>query len=139
LGDAGRLRQIVNNLIDNGLKFTPTGGRISVSLRHDAAREQAVLVVSDSGMGIAPEDLPHVFERFYRGDKSRQRDAGVSGSGLGLSICHSIVAAHGGTIHVESTPGAGSSFEVRFPATLGTRQRDLVPAGASDFAARASG
>jgi signal transduction histidine kinase len=116
LGDAGRVRQVVNNLIDNGLKFTPAGGRLAVTLRHEAASEQAVLVVSDSGVGISPEDLPHVFERFYRGDKSRQRNSGVNGNGLGLSICQSIVTAHGGTIHVESTLGRGTTFEVHLPA-----------------------
>ncbi|HWB12636.1 MAG TPA: ATP-binding protein [Pirellulales bacterium] len=131
LGEAGGLRQVVNNLIDNGLKFTPPGGRLSISLRHDAAREEAVLVVSDTGMGISPEDLPHVFERFYRGDKSRQRESGVSGSGLGLSICQSIVASHGGTIRVESTPGRGTAFEVRIAAPLPSPGRALLAVGAA--------
>jgi heavy metal sensor kinase len=131
LGDAGRLRQVVNNLIDNGIKFTPPGGRISIVLRCDTTAEQAVLTVSDSGVGIAPEDLPHVFERFYRGDKSRQRESGICGSGLGLSICQSIVAAHGGAIRVESTPGAGASFEVRFPANRAAVPHDLLTASAS--------
>jgi heavy metal sensor kinase len=113
VGDAGRLRQVVNNLIDNSLKFTPSGGRISVALERDMEHSQAVLSVSDSGVGIPPEDLPHVFERFYRGDKSRRRE--ICGNGLGLSICQSIVAGHGGAIRVESTPGAGATFEVRLP------------------------
>lgn len=115
LGNAARLRQVVNNLIDNSLKFTPPGGRILVGLRCDAPREQAVLSVSDSGLGISSEDLPHVFERFYRGDKSRQRDAEICGNGLGLSICESIVSAHGGMIGVESAAGVGTRFEVRLP------------------------
>jgi two-component system, OmpR family, heavy metal sensor histidine kinase CusS len=126
MGDAGRLRQVVNNLIDNAIKFTPAGGRIAVALQHDAGHEQAVLTVSDSGIGISEADLPHVFERFYRGDKSRQRDAGICGSGLGLSICQSIVAAHGGDIRAESTPGVGTTFEVCLPAT--TPVRSSAPA-----------
>lgn len=113
LGEAGRLRQVVNNLIDNSLKFTPRGGRVTVSLGRDAQQQEAVLEVSDTGVGIPPEDLPHIFERFYRGDKSRRRE--VCGNGLGLSICHSIVTGHGGAIRVESTPGVGSTFEVRLP------------------------
>lgn len=121
MGDAGRLRQVVNNLIDNALKFTSPGGRITIELRHDAGSEQAVLVVSDSGMGISPEDLPHVFERFYRGDKSRHRGKEICGNGLGLSICKSIVVAHGGTISAQSTLGVGTTFEVRLPAAAEAR------------------
>ena len=116
LGDAGRLRQVVNNLIDNSLKFTPAGGRITVGWHRDAAQEQAMFSVSDSGMGISAEDLPHVFERFYRGDKSRHRGTEVSGNGLGLSICQSIVAAHGGVIRVETLSGVGSTFEICLPS-----------------------
>ncbi|HJT33584.1 MAG TPA: ATP-binding protein [Pirellulales bacterium] len=115
VGDAGRLRQVINNLIDNSLKFTPPGGRIDVALRHDAAAGQVVLRVSDTGPGISAIDLPHVFERFYRGDKSRQRNDLDSGNGLGLSICRSIVTAHGGTIEARSVEGAGATFEVRLP------------------------
>lgn len=113
LGDAGRLRQVINNLIDNSLKFTPPGGRICVLLDRDEPHGEAVLKVSDTGSGISPEDLPHVFERFYRGDKSRRRE--VCGNGLGLSICQSIVFSHGGSIGVASTPGLGATFEVRLP------------------------
>jgi signal transduction histidine kinase len=118
LGDAGRLRQVVNNLIDNSLKFTPAGGRIRVALLASADAERIVLRVSDTGEGIAAEDLPHVFDRFYRGDKSRRRDDRTCGNGLGLSICQSIVAAHEGEIRVESTVGEGSVFEVALPAAL---------------------
>jgi heavy metal sensor kinase len=113
LGDPDRLRQVVNNLIDNSLKFTPPGGRLVVSLRMD--ENDLMLTVADTGVGITSEDLPHVFERFYRGDKSRHRENFASGNGLGLSICRSIVEAHGGTIEVESTPGRGSTFVVRLP------------------------
>jgi signal transduction histidine kinase len=114
-GDADRLRQVVNNLIDNSLKFTPPGGRVCVSLNLDLESRQLVMRASDTGMGISALDLPRVFERFYRGDKSRQRENCASGNGLGLSICQSIVVAHGGTIEVESTEGHGATFVVRLP------------------------
>lgn len=117
-GEATRLRQVVNNLIDNSLKFTPTGGWIRVSLTTNPTTEQAILRVSDNGSGIAPADLPHVFDRFYRGDKSRQREDRNSGTGLGLSICQSIVAAHGGEIRALSTVGQGTTFEVILPTNL---------------------
>jgi signal transduction histidine kinase len=114
-GDADRLRQVINNLIDNSLKFTPPGGHVLVTVRPDERQGEAVLRVTDTGSGITAEDLPHVFERFYRGDKSRQRESYTSGNGLGLSICRSIVAAHGGSIEVESSPGKGATFVVRLP------------------------
>jgi heavy metal sensor kinase len=114
-GDADRLRQVINNLIDNSLKFTPPGGHVLVTVRADEAQGEAVLRVTDTGSGITAEDLPHVFERFYRGDKSRQRESYTSGNGLGLSICRSIVAAHGGSIEVESSLGKGATFVVRLP------------------------
>lgn len=114
-GDPDRLRQVINNLIDNSLKFTPPGGQVLVSLQRDTERHQLVMRVSDTGMGISAGDLPHVFERFYRGDKSRQRENFASGNGLGLSICQSIVIAHGGTIEAESAEGCGATFVVRLP------------------------
>lgn len=126
LGEAGRLRQVVNNLIDNALKFTPAGGQIRVALMEKPESEQVVLRVADTGMGIAPEDLPHVFDRFYRGDKSRHRDERHSGSGLGLSICQSIVAAHDGELHVQSEVGHGATFEVILPAAGDRATRDDV-------------
>lgn len=116
-GDATRLWQVVNNLIDNALKFTPPKGRVSVEVFRDREHDRVVLRVSDTGVGIAPDNLPHVFERFYQGDKSRQRDFPARGNGLGLSICQSIVQAHGGTIAVASTPGKGTQFTVLLPAT----------------------
>ncbi len=114
-GDAGRLRQVVNNLIDNSLKFTPRGGQVLMTLARDATGGQLVLRVADTGMGISPTDLPHVFDRFYRGDKSRQRENPTHGNGLGLSICQSIVTAHGGTIRAESSRGHGATFIVNLP------------------------
>jgi heavy metal sensor kinase len=114
-GDGGRLRQVVSNLIDNSLKFTPRGGQVRVTLRLDVAQGQMVLTVADTGAGISSEDLPHIFERFYRGDKSRQRQDLAHGNGLGLSICQSIVQAHGGTIGVDSNLGRGATFTVCLP------------------------
>jgi signal transduction histidine kinase len=115
-GDADRLRQVVNNLIDNSLKFTPRGGTVRVEVQPQPAQRHVVLRVTDTGIGIDPVDLPHVFERFYRGDKSRQREQTAHGNGLGLSICKSIVQAHGGDIQVYSTPGKGATFAIRLPA-----------------------
>jgi heavy metal sensor kinase len=122
-GDADRLRQVINNLIDNSLKFTPPGGHVLVTLRPDDERKEAVLRVADTGMGISEADMPHIFERFFRGDKSRQREHYATGSGLGLSICKSIVLAHGGTIDVESSAGKGAMFVVRL---------SVAPRAASD-------
>jgi signal transduction histidine kinase len=118
-GDADRLRQVVNNLIDNSLKFTPRGGQVLVTLRHDAIQNQLVMKVADTGMGISSADLPHVFERFYRGDKSRQRENLTYGNGLGLSICQAIVMAHAGSIRVESSVGRGTTFIVCLPLVAG--------------------
>lgn len=114
-GDADRLRQVTNNLIDNSLKFTPSGGEVRVRLRYDTDDNELELTVTDTGMGINSADLPHVFERFYRGDKSRQRENLTHGNGLGLSICKSIVTAHGGTIRAESRQGQGARLVVSLP------------------------
>ncbi|HEX3869564.1 MAG TPA: HAMP domain-containing sensor histidine kinase, partial [Pirellulales bacterium] len=114
-GDPSRVRQVVTNLIDNAIKFTPSGGSITVELTNSPAVGQAILRVADSGIGIPESDLPHIFKRFYRADKSRQRGAKTGGSGLGLSICESIVKAHGGQIAAESTLGHGTTITVRLP------------------------
>lgn len=110
-GDQVRLSQLVYNLIDNAIKYTPAGGRVEVRLVETGG--WAVLKVRDTGVGISAEDLPFVFDRFYRVDKARTREVG--GAGLGLSICREIVEAHGGTIGAESAPGAGSVFTASFP------------------------
>ncbi len=109
--DEMRLRQLLLNLVGNAVKFTSQGGRISLSCR--PVDGQAEFVVSDTGIGIEPKDLPHIFDRFYRANRSGS-GAG-SGYGLGLSICKWIVEAHRGSIHVESIPGKGSAFTVRLP------------------------
>jgi signal transduction histidine kinase len=114
-GDQSRLSQVLNNLIDNGLKFTPEGGRVTISLVVNVDSRRAVLSVSDTGSGIAAVDLPHVFERFYRADKSRSRTDGPRGTGLGLSICEAIVRSHGGRITARSDAGQGTTFVVDLP------------------------
>ena len=109
--DSSKLGQIVYNLTENALKYTPEGGRILVTLQ--TRGRSAVLTVQDNGIGIPQEDLGHIFDRFYRVDKARSRETG--GTGLGLSIVRQMVALHGGEISVESTPGAGSTFTVKSP------------------------
>lgn len=128
LGDVDRLREVVNNLIDNALKFTSSGGAVRVDLQFDAPTQQARLSIADTGLGIALEDLPHIFDRFYRGDRSRARESQTRGNGLGLSICQAIVAAHGGRIEVQSTPGHGSTFVVCLPAQADAACGLAVPA-----------
>jgi len=114
-GDADRLRQVLVNLLDNAIQYTPAHGRIEISLQ--CLGEQAQITLRDNGQGIAPADLPHIFDRFYRADKARSRAGG--GAGLGLSIVKWIVDAHGGQIDVASTPGVGSTFRVRLPLDKG--------------------
>ncbi|MBI4496729.1 MAG: HAMP domain-containing protein [Chloroflexi bacterium] len=112
-GDPDALRQLLLILLDNAIKYTPPGGSVTVS----AAQEngEVRLRVADTGVGIAAEDLPHIFERFYRGDRARQ----AGGTGLGLAIAQWIAREHRGRITVESAPGRGSVFTVHLPATAG--------------------
>ena len=110
-GDQGRLKQVVVNLLDNAIKYTPNGGRIKLNIAQEEGC--AVLDIVDDGIGIPAEALPHVFKRFFRVDGSRSRDQG--GAGLGLSIVKSICDAHGAQVEVSSTPGQGSRFRVRQP------------------------
>jgi len=110
--DAQRVDQLLVNLIDNAIKYTPSGGAVTVlTWRRDA---EVGVTVSDTGPGIPPEDLDHVFDRFFRVDEARRRTSG--GSGLGLAICREIVEAHGGRIWVESEAGRGSAFSLALPA-----------------------
>ncbi|WP_128381875.1 sensor histidine kinase [Streptomyces cavernae] len=111
--DPVRMRQTLANLVSNALRHTPAHGTVTLTARHSG--ELAVLTVEDTGDGIAPDDLPHVFERFWRAEKSRSRRTG--GSGLGLSIVRQFVEAHGGTVTAHSTPGAGAVFTIRLPLT----------------------
>lgn len=115
-GDAVRLRQVINNLVDNALKFSPNGTQVAVSLVLDKESQQAVFKVSDQGSGVDETDKPQLFERFYRGDKARRRDQQTKGTGLGLSICQAIVLAHKGTISIDNKPTGGCTFTVRLPA-----------------------
>ncbi len=110
LADADRLRQVMLNLLTNAVHYTPGGGRVTLRVRTDGA--SAILEVADTGTGIDPKDLPHIFERFYRADKARARASG--GTGLGLAIVRSIVELHGGTVSATSSP-QGSTFTVRLP------------------------
>ena len=107
-GSAHRLERLLRNLVDNAIKYTPEGGAVTLSLFRDGG--WACLEVSDNGIGIAPEHLPHIFDRFYRVDEARSR--GDGGLGLGLAIARSIVDQHGGRITVASEPGKGSRFTV---------------------------
>jgi signal transduction histidine kinase len=105
-GDRVRLQQALANLVDNALKYTPPGGRVEV--RAEAAGARVLLTVADTGMGITEEDKPRIWQRLYRGDKSRSE----KGLGLGLSLVKAIVQAHGGQVEVESRVGHGSEFRV---------------------------
>jgi len=110
-GDKTKLQQLFSNLIDNAIKYTPAGGEINLSLKKQP--DQIEVMVKDSGIGIPENELPHIFDRFYRVEKSRSKATG--GTGLGLSICKWIVKAHQGEIKAESTPGKGSAFTIILP------------------------
>jgi two-component system OmpR family sensor kinase len=112
-GDHDRLRRMVLNLVENAIKYTPEGGRLSLTL--ERRQGWALLYVSDTGIGIAPEEQERIFQRFYRAEDIRVH--GPEGSGLGLCIARSIAEAHGGRILVDSTPGRGSTFTVHLPLT----------------------
>lgn len=117
MADEDQMEQVVLNLMDNAIKYTPEGGSVRISLDLEGApdtdRMSAVLVVTDTGIGILQEHLPRVFERFYRVDKARSRQSG--GTGLGLSIVKNIVESHGGSVSVQSEYTRGSAFTVRLP------------------------
>jgi two-component system sensor histidine kinase BaeS len=110
-GDPDRLSQVLRNLMSNAIRHTPAGGRVTVTVRE--AGSTVSVVVADTGSGISAEDLPHVFDRFYRGDRSRSRQGG--GAGLGLAIARQLVTAHGGAIRVASEAGAGTTFTIEMP------------------------
>jgi two-component system OmpR family sensor kinase/two-component system sensor histidine kinase BaeS len=118
VADPDRLDQVLSNLVANALRHTPSGGRVTLSAAPLPGGELmpggARLQVADTGAGIPPEDLPYIFDRFWRGDRSRVRSAGA-GSGLGLAIAKQLVQAHGGQIHAESQPGQGTVFTIDLP------------------------
>ncbi len=118
LGNRDLLRQLVNNLVDNAVKYTPAGGRVTVELTHDQTANTAFLTVTDTGIGIAPEDVPRIFDRFFRADRARGRFSETIGTGLGLSICQAVAFAHGGDITCESQPAVGTRLVVRLPAVV---------------------
>lgn len=124
VGDPGRLAQIVANLLSNALRYTEPGG--SVVLRVAREGGAAVLEVSDTGVGIGPEDLEHIFKRFWRADKSRSRATG--GTGIGLAIVRELVIAHRGRVDVDSAPGRGSRFRVTLPTSTADPGEDGSPA-----------
>lgn len=108
-GNTSMIQRMISNLLDNALKYTPSGGKVTVGLSEGVSR--TVISISDTGIGISSSDLPRIFERFYRCDQSRSR----SGTGLGLSLAGAIARAHGGDIKVVSAPGRGSTFTVDLP------------------------
>jgi len=111
VGDIGMIERVLANIIENALSHTPQAGRIDINIAGEA--QFLTLTITDTGPGIDPEDLPHIFDRFYRADKSRNRD--TSGTGLGLAIAKEIVEVHGGQIHVINPPAGGASFRILLP------------------------
>jgi signal transduction histidine kinase len=116
--DRGRIRQMLLNMVTNAIKYTPQGGTVTLKLTED--EDAVILSVRDTGIGIAPGDLPHIFERFWRADPARSRTGDRPGVGLGLAITKWIAEAHGGSITVQSRPGRGSVFTVRLPKAQAT-------------------
>jgi signal transduction histidine kinase len=112
--DRDRLAQVMGNLLSNALRYAPRGGRITV--RAVDEKREVIVTVTDDGPGVPPEDLPHLFERFWRGDRARRQATG--GSGLGLTIARSLVEAHGGRIWAESVEGEGSTFAFALPVLV---------------------
>jgi two-component system sensor histidine kinase BaeS len=110
-GDPARLAQVLDNLLTNALRYTDRGGTVTVAVGNDG--DGVTVDISDTGVGIAAEDLPHVFDRFWRADRSRSRATG--GSGVGLAVVQRLIAAHGGRIEVDSQAGRGTSFHIWLP------------------------
>jgi two-component system sensor histidine kinase SenX3 len=123
-GNPHHLRQVLNNLIDNAVKYTPPGGAVTVTV--DADAHGVRLSVSDTGPGISAEDQQHIFERFYRAESARSRQAGGGGTGLGLSICQSVVHNHGGEITCRSVPDVGTTFTVQLPLADSRAEVDVA-------------
>jgi signal transduction histidine kinase len=122
IGDARMLQRMVANLLDNAIRYTPSGGRIHIAVEEEPAGDVAI-IFQDSGVGIRTDDLARIFERFYRCDPSRSQ----TGTGLGLSLAQAVAHAHGGEIAVSSTLQKGSTFRVTLP-----RNADKAPQGSAD-------
>jgi len=119
-GDASQLRQVIGNLLDNAMRFTAPGGTVRLSVSRPRTSEDIVITVSDTGCGIPAEHLARVFDRFFKVDLARTRDAATRTGGLGLAICKAIVESHRGRISVDSLPGHGTIVTVRLPAASAT-------------------
>jgi two-component system heavy metal sensor histidine kinase CusS len=123
-GDERQLRQVISNLVDNALRFTPDGGRIALAVESNQAAHEAIVTVTDSGRGVEPEHLDRVFDRFFQADAARDRSDIKRGGGLGLSICRSIIERHGGRICIDSPGvGLGATVTVIVPLRLVRRKR----------------
>jgi signal transduction histidine kinase len=112
LGDLKKLQRVFSNLVDNALKYTPGGGSVNIVIEETA--KDIIVIVKDTGSGIPKDDLPHIFDRFFRGEKSRS----TAGNGLGLSLAQAFVIVHGGTITATKTPGQGAQFTVILPRSV---------------------
>ncbi len=118
IGNRDQWIQVLNNLLDNAIKYSPTGGRVAVDLRcieTQGSKARVQLSISDTGIGVHADDVERIFDRFYRADRSRTRLTDVSGTGLGLSICKAVVESHGGTIRCTSRLGQGTVFMIQLP------------------------
>jgi signal transduction histidine kinase len=125
--DEDRINEVLGNLLSNAFKFTPRGGKVALSVQR--SDDKLVVTVNDTGAGISPEQLPHIFDKFYQADNQAQ--AATKGTGLGLAIAKEVVEAHGGQISVESTVGEGTTFVVTLPveASGARRRRDTANEG----------
>jgi two-component system sensor histidine kinase VicK len=124
-GEGRQLRQLVTNLVDNAIKFTPSGGSVTVRLR-SLVGDMAELQVQDTGVGIPAADIPRIFERFYQVDRARQRGPDQRGNGLGLSICNAIIQNHGGRVDVASRIAEGTTITILLPEKVPV-QKGLTP------------
>ena len=126
LGNPDHFRLLWSQLLSNAIQYTPNGGRITLSLKTDSHERQVQGTVSDTGIGIATEEIPRIFEVFYRSEAAKSIKE--TGTGLGLSIVQQILSLYGGTIEIDSTPGKGSSFRFTLPQSTRTRRRSsLIP------------